>query len=62
MHHRDREEFHMWSHDHESAHRQLLLDRLELAFVILFTESGPALWINYVLLYDSTGAGVWTIE
>ena len=48
----------IWSQDHESAFRQLLLDRPELALMLLFTTEGPTLWMNHVLLFGGTGS-VW---
>ena len=35
-----------WSHDHEGAYRQFLLERPEHALLLLFTDSGPTLWMN----------------
>ena len=42
----------------KSAYRQLLLSNPELALMVLFTEFGPTLWMNHVLLFGATGS-VW---
>ena len=51
-------DLHLWSHDHESAYRQFLLDDPRYAYLILLTDNGPLLWRNNVLLFGAKGA-VW---
>ena len=58
MHAQGMRDLQLWSHDHESAYRQLLFDDPIYAYLILLTDNGPMLWRNNVLLFGAKGA-VW---
>ena len=58
LHRRGHHDLHFWRHDHQSAYRQLLLYQPQMALILLFTEFGPTLWMNHVLLFGATGS-VW---
>ena len=48
----------VWGHDHDGAYRQLPLSDPSIAYVLLLTPTGPALWHHHVLLFGSA-ASVW---
>ena len=56
LHHRGHSDIHTWSHDHESAYRQLLLANPELALILIITDEGPVIFMNHVLLFGATGS------
>ena len=58
LHHAGHRDLQLWCHDHEAAFQQLLVEAPEMALLILFTEYGPTLWQNHVLLFGATGS-VW---
>ena len=56
LNHRGHSDIHPWSHDHESAYRQLLLANPELALILILTDDGPIIFMNHVLLFGATGS------
>ena len=55
LHHRGHSDIHTWSHDLESAYRQLLLANQELALILIITDEGPVIFMNHILLFGATG-------
>ena len=58
LHRREHHDLHILGDDHQSVYRQLLLDQPQMALLLLFTEFGPTLLMNHVLLFGASGS-VW---